>query len=183
MKFDLGGVQDHDGYITVNLTGNARIKENILNLDAFCKDNTVEEFYMSHTYEHISPINSKKFIKNILKKLKNGGKLHIIQTDAKKVLDLYKKEILDFKAVRDIIFTPISRRIKAYKNSNEDLMGHKYMWGEEELMEELLFYGFSKVKKINGGTWKFDIENYFPNDNMQKFYNINIPNLRIVGIK
>ncbi|MCK9441037.1 MAG: hypothetical protein M0Q13_06415 [Methanothrix sp.] len=70
LKFDLGGTKDHDDYISVNLSGYANIKSNILDLDNFCNDNTVDEFYMSHTYEHINPIDTPLFLKNVLRKLK-----------------------------------------------------------------------------------------------------------------
>jgi predicted SAM-dependent methyltransferase len=182
IKYDLGGNKDHDGYISVNLVGYGSIKANILELDSFCNDNDVDEFYMSHTYEHINPIDIPIFLKNILKKLKNGGTFRIVHTNAKKCLDLYFEQKIDFRALRDLLFTSYPRRKKIYMNGM-DLNGHKYMWGEEELMEELLFYGFSEVKKYNSTFWKFDFENYFPNDHMQDFTGIKIPNLEIIGIK
>ncbi|MCK9441038.1 MAG: hypothetical protein M0Q13_06420 [Methanothrix sp.] len=57
------------------------------------------------------------------------------------------------------------------------------MWGEEELKEELLFYGFSSVKTFDAKYWSFDFENYFPNDNMNKYHGVLIPNLGVIGIK
>lgn len=62
-------------------------------------------------------------------------------------------------------------------------MNHQYMWGKEELKEELEFYGFSKVEFFDAGTWRFDIENSLPKDNMQRFYNVKIPNLGVVAYK
>jgi predicted SAM-dependent methyltransferase len=182
IKFDLGGTRDHNEYKAVNFVGYGSIKANILELDSFCYDNTVDEFYMSHTYEHINPIDIPKFLNDILRKLKIGGILKIKHTDAKKCLDLYNEKIIDFRALRDLLFTSYPRRKKIHIDGF-DLNGHKYMWGEEELMEELLYYGFSDSKTYNAGSWKFDFENYFPNDNMQNYHGILIPNLGIIGIK
>lgn len=183
LKYDLGGICDHDGYISVNLSTNSTIKCDILDLDKFCDDSTVDEFLMSHTYEHLSPVKIKEFIHKILRKLKPNGILKIIHTDNKKNIELYNKGIIDFRALREITFGAVQRRIKMYEQVKQDLMGHTYMWGEEELIEELIFYGFSKAEKFNAGYWLFDLDNYFPKDNMQKFKNIKIENLGIIATK
>lgn len=182
LKFDLGGTKDHGDYISVNLSGYASVKSNILELDNFCNDNSVDEFYMSHTYEHINPIDVPLFLKNILRKLKNGGILKIKHTNAKKCLDLYNNNEIDFRALRDILFTSYPRRKKIHIDGF-DLNGHKYMWGEEELKEELLFYGFSSAETFDAKYWNFDFEDYFPKDDMKKYHGIRIPNLGIIGIK
>jgi len=57
------------------------------------------------------------------------------------------------------------------------------VWGEDELKEELLFYGFSSVETFDAKYWNFDFENYFPKDHMELYHGMNIPNLGIIGIK
>lgn len=183
IKFDLGGNKNHDGYLSVNLSGNPHIKKDILCLDDFCLDNSVDEFLMSHTYEHIPTVLLPDFISNILRKLKSGGCLKIIHTDIKKSIGLYSSDKIDFRCLRDIIFAPFKRRKKLFDETGKDLMNHQYMWGEEELVEELLFYGFSKANSFNAGFWKFDIENNLPNDNMKKYHGTLIPNLGVVAYK
>lgn len=184
IKFDLGGLHKHEDYISVNLMGNPAIKTDITDLDSFCKDNSVDEFFMSHTFEHIPLLDIKTFLEKILRKLKIGGCFRIKHTDIKACLELYKEGKLDFKAIRNLIFTPINRRmIEYYYKTGKDLNAHKWMWGHEELIEELLFYGFSKCEKFEAGFWIFDFENYFPNDNMENFYNVKIPNLGVCAYK
>jgi len=182
MKFDLGGTTRNKEHKSVNLTGNVDIKANILELDSFCSDCSVDEFLMRHTYEHINICDIPAFLKNVYRKLKLGGKLRIIHTDAFKVIEMYKKNEIHFRGVRDILFTGYYSRISGCINGT-DLQGHKYMWGIEDLKEELLFYGFSKVNNFDAGSWKFDFKSYFPNDNHEKYHNIRIPNLGIEATK
>ena len=182
LKFDLGGTNNHDGYISVNLAGNPEIKSNILDL-SFCKDDSVDEFFMSHTYEHLSPTIIKQYMKEIQKKLKTNGILRIVQTDVKKTLELYKNNNINFYALRNIVFSQIQRRIDAFNVSGLDLQAHQSMWGVEELKNELLFYGFSSVSSFDAGSWKFDMLDYFPNEEQQSFHKLNVPNLGVIAIK
>lgn len=183
MKYDLGGTFDHDDYISVNLAGNPHVKLNILDLDSLCEDNTVDEFYMRHTYEHLDPSAVPEFLKKIQLKLKENGTLRILHTDCKKVLKLYKSNKIDFKSLRDVIFGSVDRRIVAQLDAGFDILGHKYMWGEDELKEELTFYGFSKAETYDAGFWSFDTSNYFPTDNMEKYHGLKIPNLGVIAYK
>ena len=182
LKFDLGGVRNHDGYIAVNLAAKPAIRANILDLDSFCANGIVDEFFMNHTYEHICIVDTPSFLSTVLRKLKPGGRFRIIHTDAKKVLDMYTKGELDFRVLRDLLFTSYPRR-KDFYIKGMDLNGHKYMWGAEELSEELEFYGFARTEQFDAGSWSFDFENYFPTDAMQRFHGVQIPNLGLVAYK
>ena len=53
IKFNLGGIGKGSEYKTVNLAEICDIEANIMNLDSFCDDGTVDEFFLSHTLEHI----------------------------------------------------------------------------------------------------------------------------------
>lgn len=96
LKFDLGGTLKSNIYKTVNLSGNPDIKADILDLDSFCANNSVDEFFMSHTYEHISPVFIESFLKKVREKLNEKGCLRIIHTDIKECLELYKKRYFRF---------------------------------------------------------------------------------------
>jgi len=184
IKFDLGGIgYGKNGYRTVNLISGVDIQKDILELDDYCKDNSVDEFFMSHTFEHILSIKREKFVKKLLTKLKKGGKLIIIQTDIKKVLKLYCKGILDFYCLRDIILTPMDRQIKMYKITRKNLQQHQGCWGAGELKKELLYYGFSKVELFDVRKWNFDCNSFFPFQKNEKYFGIKIPNLGIIATK
>lgn len=151
IKFDLGGVgKGINGYKTVNLAVEADIKENITNLDLFCNDNSVDEFYMSHTLEHVSVIDYKKFISNLKKKLKVGGIVKIIQTDVGEVLKMLHNNKLLFRSARACIFPPANRCI------NNILLQHQNMWSAKELARDFEFIGM-KTELFDAGSWSFDV--------------------------
>ncbi|EFK96664.1 hypothetical protein LDC_1316, partial [sediment metagenome] len=121
IKFDLGGIgKGNNGWKTVNLVPGADIEEDILYLDKYCDNESVDIFKMSHTYEHIPIVTLERFIKNLLSKLKKNGKLIIIQTDIKKATNLYKKNKIDFFCLRDIILSPIDRRKESFQITGRD---------------------------------------------------------------
>lgn len=183
-KLDLGGIgRGENGWVTVNLASSTDIREDILNINNYCRDNTVEEFLMSHTYEHIPIVKMEVFLNKILKKLKKRGKLTIIQTDIKKVIDLYKEEKIDFYCLRDIIFSPIDKRKLSHDITGKDLQHHQFMWGSEELKKELISYGFSEVKVFDAGFWKFDVSSVGSFQKNEKYFNVEIPNLGIEAYK
>jgi predicted SAM-dependent methyltransferase len=89
LKFDLGGVgAGKNGYKTVNLVATCDIKENIIELDKFCDDNSVDEFYLSHTVEHIPVTHYKQFLLDLKRKLKTGLKKLILQPKKQMVITL-----------------------------------------------------------------------------------------------
>jgi predicted SAM-dependent methyltransferase len=184
VKFDLGGTdKGKDGWMTVNLLPDADVQDDILNIDNYCKDDSVDMFYMSHTYEHIPIVKLEEFMRKLLKKLKNGGMLIIIQSDIKKTLKLYEKRKIDFYCLRDIIFSSIYRRKENFNITGRDLQHHQYMWGSDEIKQELLYYGFSRVETMNAGSWSFDQASVFPFQNNEKYFSVRIPNLGIIAYK
>ena len=59
IRFNLGGIGKGSEYKTVNLAEVCDIEANIMDLDSFCSDGTVDEFFLSHTLEHISLLQYK----------------------------------------------------------------------------------------------------------------------------
>lgn len=184
IKLDLGGIgKGKNGWTTVNLIPGVDIREDIINIDNYCRDNEVDIIKMSHTYEHIPIVLLDTFIKNLLRKLKINGLLIITQTDIKKVLEIYNQGKIDFYCLRDIIFSPINRRKENFMITSRDLLHHQFMWGEKELKTELLMFGFSRVESFNAGKWKFDIESTNRYQNNENYFDVKIPNLGIVAYK
>ncbi len=172
-----------NGWKTINLAPGADIKEDILNTDKYCKDNSVDAFLMSHTYEHIPLVQLEIFVNKLRAKLKQNGVLIIIQTDIKKTLELYRRGKIDFYCLRDVIFSSTAKRKEIYKITGRDLFHHQFMWGAQELKSELLSYGFSKVEIFDAGTWKFDVPSDFNFQNNERYFNQTIPNLGILAYK
>jgi predicted SAM-dependent methyltransferase len=111
LRFDLGGVgKCHEGhpFQTVNLFegSNSDIQADITDLDAFCQNNSVDEFLLTHTLEHIYPPKYKQFLLDIHKKLAIGGVVTIIQTDAEHTINQWVNGTLNWRGMRGTLFPP-----------------------------------------------------------------------------
>lgn len=183
-KIELGSsVPGGKGWKTVDLRGTPDIREDILNMDRYCEDDSVDVFYLSHTYEHLPLVQLDVWIKKLLSKLKKNGRLIVVHTDIKGSLELYKRGKIDFFCLRDIIMSPIAERKKSFIDTGQDLFHHQFMWGPEELSRELLHYGFSRVERINARTWAFDVRSEFPFQENEKYFGVRIPNLGLIAYK
>lgn len=176
MKFDLGGIGKNSQYKTVNLGANADIKEDITELDNFCEDNSVEEFYLSHTLEHIHVTKYKKFLLDMKRKLIIGGKIKVVQTDVGRLIQAWADGKISFRTMRAPIFTPASRC------SSNLLQQHQSMWSEEELIKDFESIGM-KASRFDAGTWSYDLEDDIIPLETVKDFGFKIPNLGIISIK
>ena len=177
MKFDLGGVgKGTNGYTTVNLGTYADIKADIMNLDSFCEDNSVDEFYMSHTLEHVPVIHYADFVRNLIKKLKVGGTIKVIQTDVGEVVKMWTRGELLFRSARTTIFTPANR---CYNNI---LQQHQSMWTADELRRDFEFFGM-KAETFDAGSWSYDMQDDLCTNETQVDHGKQIPNLGVIATK
>lgn len=176
-RFDLGGIGiDTDGYKTVNLAENCNIKANIMDLDSFCDDNSVDEFYMSHTLEHIPVTEYKNFLLHLKRKLKFGGTIKIIQTDVGKLIKMWTDGLISFRTMRAPIFTPATRC------SSNILQQHQSMWSQEELIKDFKSIGMDAYA-FDAGYWLFDVDDDLLPEETQSDFGKNIPNLGVIAIK
>jgi predicted SAM-dependent methyltransferase len=147
-----------------------------MDLDSFCKDNTVSEFFMSHTLEHISVIEYKSFLLNLNKKLKVGGKIKVIQTDAGRLIKMWADGKISFRTMRAPIFTPANRC------ESNILQQHQSMWSQEELIKDFQSIGM-EAEGFDAGYWYFDIDDdIIPSDTKPDLTKA-IPNLGVVAKK
>lgn len=177
IKYDLGGVgKGVDGYITVNLGVEADITADIMDLDSFCEDNSVDEFYLSHTLEHIPVIYYKKFISDLIRKLKVGGCIRVVQTDTGEVVKMWARGELLFRSARTALFTPANRCI------DNMLQQHQNMWTAEELCKDFEFFGM-KAETFDAGGWSFDMQDDLYTNITECDYGKTIPNLGVLATK
>lgn len=177
LKFDLGGRgYGKNGYKTVNLAAKCDIHENILDLDKFCEDNSVTEFFMSHTLEHIPITAYKDFLLSLKKKLKTGGTIKIVQTDIGKLMKMWIDSKISFRTMRCPIFTPASR---CHDNL---LQQHQSMWSQEELIKDFQAIGM-QAEGFDAGTWKYDLLDDILPEETEKDFGKLIPNLGIIATK
>ena len=107
MKFDLVGTGSGGLFTTVNLTGGPDIRCDILLVGRYVpRDGTVQEFRLSHTLEPIPSEDYVGFLLALRRKLRVGGILTVIQTDAGAVLEQYQRGELSFRAVRSPLYPP-----------------------------------------------------------------------------
>ena len=177
LKFDLGGIgYGKDGYKTVNLAATCDIYSNIMELDNFCEDSTVDEFFLSHTVEHIPVTQYKDFLLRMKRKLKSGGAIKVIQTDVGRLIKMWIEGEISFRTMRTPIFTPASR---CYDNL---LQQHQSMWNAEELVKDFQSIGLS-AEEFDAGFWKYDLDDDLIPEETKKDFGKKIPNLGVIATK
>jgi predicted SAM-dependent methyltransferase len=177
LKFNLGGIgRGGEEYKTVNLAEVCDIEANIMDLDSFCKDGTVDEFYLSHTLEHISVLEYKNFLLHMKRKLKDGGKIKIIQTDIGRLIRLWTDGHISFRTMRAPIFTPATRC------DSNILQQHQSMWSQEELIKDFKSIGM-EAEGFDAGYWQYDVEDDIIPEDTEKDYGKDIPNLGVIATK
>ena len=177
IKFNLGGIGvGGQEYKTVNLAEVCDIKANIMDLDSFCADNQVDEFFLSHTLEHITVTEYKNFLLNMKKKLKVGGKIKIIQTDIGRLIKMWTEGKISFRTMRAPIFTPATRC------KENILQQHQSMWSQEELIKDFESIGM-KAEGFDAGYWQYDVYDDILPKETEIDFGKNIPNLGIIATK
>jgi len=176
VKFNLGGIGKGSEYKTVNLDETCDIEANIMDLDSFCKDGTVDEFFLSHTLEHISVVQYKSFLLHMLRKLKTGGEIKVIQTDIGKLIKMWVNGDISFRTMRTPIFTPANRC------DSNILQQHQSMWSQEELIKDFQLIGMT-AQGFDAGFWEYDVDDDILPEETKKDFGKEIPNLGVIATK
>jgi predicted SAM-dependent methyltransferase len=176
LKFNLGGIGQGSEYKTVNLAEICDIHANIMDLDSFCKDNSVDEFYLSHTLEHIPVTEYKKFLLHMITKLKVGGTIRVIQTDVGRLIQMWANGEISFRAMRAPIFTPATRC------ESNILQQHQSMWSQQELIKDFEALGMS-AEGFDAGFWGYDIDDDILPEETKNDFGKHIPNLGVLATK
>lgn len=177
LKFNLGGIGvGGKEYKTVNLAEVCDIKANIMDLDSFCSDNQVDEFFLSHTLEHITVTEYKNFLLNMKNKLKVGGKIKVIQTDIGRLIKMWVDGKISFRTMRAPIFTPATRC------KDNILQQHQSMWNQEELIKDFESIGMI-AEGFDAGYWQYDVYDDILPQETEIDFGKNIPNLGVIATK
>lgn len=178
LRYDLGGYKPiADGRITVNLAGESDIRQDIRELDAFIpEDGVVDEFYLCHTLEHIPVVDYGKFLRDLHRKLRTGGRVIVIQTDAGEVLRAWFDGRLSFRAMRTTLFSPPEpMRVNAFNM-------HHNMWTAEELAEDFRAVGFT-AETFDAGSWPYDQLDELVPEETRRCWGVPIRNLGVIATK
>ena len=176
LKFNLGGIGKGGEYKTVNLAEVCDIEANIMDLDSFCDDNSVDEFFLSHTLEHIPVTEYKKFLLHLKQKLKEGGKIKIVQTDIGRLIKMWVDGKITFRTMRAPIFTPATRC------KSNILQQHQSMWSQEELIKDFESIGLT-AEGFDAGFWQYDVEDDLLPQETKVDFGKDIPNLGVIATK
>ena len=176
LRFNLGGIGKGSEYRTVNLAESCDIEADITNLDSFCSDETVDEFFLSHTLEHIPLTMYESFLNNMVRKLKVGGIIKVVQTDAGEAIKMWNNGSISFRTMRSLIFTPANRC------KTNILQQHQSMWSQEELIKDFESLGM-KVEGFDAGCWFYDAEDDIIPDETKKDLGKQIKNLGVIATK
>jgi predicted SAM-dependent methyltransferase len=178
LRYDLGGYKSAaQERLTVNLAGNSDVQHDIRELDAFIsEDAVVDEFYLSHTLEHIPVVDYGKFLRDLYRKLRTFGRVIVIQTDAGEVLRAWSSGQLSFRAMRATLFPPAAQ---IRKNA---LHMHHSMWTAEELAEDFRTVGFI-AETFDAGAWPYDqLDELLPAET-RPYFGFPIRNLGVLATK
>ncbi len=176
MKFDLGGRGKKKEFTTVNMEDNCDIQHDILDIDGFIpNDAVVSEFRLIHTLEHVPTAVYVSFLKTLKRKLKVGGKITVVLTDGEAAINMWKENILSFRAMKKILFPP------AQHTGNNQLMAHHNMWNTVDLARDFQALGF-EVYSFNADYWLFDLTDEFYPEEMEQFRGIKIKNIGVMAV-
>jgi hypothetical protein len=159
VKYDLGGTWPRPGYISVNLAPGADRRGDITDLDRLHpSDGDVDEFLLVHTLEHVPVTRYVPFLRDLHRKLRPGGVVVVVQTDADREIRDYVAGCISFRSLRSTLFTPEDRV------RDNPLQLHQNMWGAEELARDFRAVGFDAAL-FDAGTWSFDMwDPLYPDD-------------------
>lgn len=111
-------------------------------------DNSIEFIYCEHFLEHLTLKEGQKVIKEFFRCLKKGGVLRIAMPDLDYIIEKYKT---DWKN-QDWLSWPEYKFIKTKGqmiNISFRWWGHKYLYNEYDLRNQLIKVGFQKIKRCD----------------------------------
>jgi hypothetical protein len=177
VKYDLGGTVPRQGYVTVNLSPGANLYCDILELDAIHPaDGDVDEFLLEHTLEHVPVTLYLKFLRDLHRKLRVGGSVVVIQSDAEALIRDYVARRLSFRSMRSALFTPEDRV------RDNVLQMHHNMWSGEELARDFRAVGF-EARTFDAGSWAFDMHDPLCDEDLRRDHGKAIRNLGVIARK
>jgi hypothetical protein len=177
IRYDLGGTYARAGYVSVPLVPGRDRECSILELDGIHPaDGEVDEFLLVHTLEHVPVTRYVEFLHDMHRKLRVGGRVVVVQTDADGVIRRYASGELSFRSMRATLFTPADRIHGSALNA------HQNMWSGDELARDLRAVGFA-AETFDAGSWSFDMHDPLYDDDVSRDHGKAIRNLGVRATK
>lgn len=100
----------------------------------------------------------------------------MIQTDVRKCAGMFSRGELSWRAFRCATMTPANR------TEANALLQHRWMWGAQDLAEDLTTLGFeAEIEAVD--PWSFDVDDDFFPEVTRAEHGVPIPNLCVIATK
>tara|TARA_Y100000022_G_scaffold123636_1_gene107104 strand:+ start:68 stop:577 length:510 start_codon:yes stop_codon:yes gene_type:complete len=156
MKLHIGGWVAKEGWKILNIQkkDNVDFVGDISNLSQF-KDNSIDEIYASHVFEHVRYIDAKGTLLGIHRVLASGGKFYISVPDMEVLFRQFLEKKNETKNKIHII-----RMIFGGQKDENDF--HYFGWDFELLSGLLKNVGFKNIKRVKSFSLFDDSSNMAP---------------------
>lgn len=156
MKLHIGGWATKEGWKILNIQkkDNVDFVGDISNLSQF-KDNSIDEIYASHVFEHVRYIDAKGTLLGIHRVLASGGKFYISVPDMEVLFRQFLEKKNETKNKIHII-----RMIFGGQKDENDF--HYFGWDFELLSGLLKNVGFKNIKRVKSFSLFDDSSNMAP---------------------
>tara|TARA_B100000035_G_scaffold45973_1_gene34784 strand:+ start:68 stop:577 length:510 start_codon:yes stop_codon:yes gene_type:complete len=156
MKLHIGGWVAKEGWKILNIQkkDNVDFVGDITNLSQF-KDNSIDEIYASHVFEHVRYIDAKGTLLGIHRVLASGGKFYISVPDMEVLFRQFLEKKNETKNKIHII-----RMIFGGQKDENDF--HYFGWDFELLSGLLKNVGFKNIKRVKSFSLFDDSSNMAP---------------------
>jgi len=156
MKLNIGGKEKKEGWHVLNIQkkDGADFIGDISDLSQF-KDDSIEEIYASHVFEHINQKNINKTLLGINRILKKDGKFYIAVPD----MDILCKMFIDKKNTPQI---KIHALRMMFGGQTDEYDFHYFGYNFDLLNNLLKKNGFKDVKRVEKFSIFNDTSDYAP---------------------
>tara|TARA_B100001173_G_C15960557_1_gene535458 strand:- start:602 stop:1111 length:510 start_codon:yes stop_codon:yes gene_type:complete len=156
MKLHIGGEQKKDGWKILNIQkkDNVDFIGNITDLSQF-KNNSIEEIYASHVFEHVLQSEVNKTLKGIHRVLVDGGKFYVSVPD----MDILCRIFIDSTAPLKVKYHAM---IMMFGGQVDKYDIHYFGWNYRFLDEFLRKAGFKNIEKVKSFNLFKDTSDYAP---------------------
>ena len=142
MKLHIGGETPKDGWTIFNIQKKKHVDivGSLEDLSQF-SENSIEQIYASHVFEHVKIANCLKILKDIHRILEKDGKLLISVPD----MDIIFRLFINPKATTNVKFL-LMKMVFGGQVDNHDF--HYFGWNYEFMVDFLAKANFSKFKRV-----------------------------------
>ena len=156
MKLHIGGEQIKEGWKIINIQKKDGVDfiGDISDLSQF-EDNSIEEIYASHVFEHVLQKNIKSTLIGIHRVIQDNGKFYVSVPD----MNVLCKIFLEPKAPSKVKVHVLRMM---FGGQMDDFDIHYFGWDFNLLKEFLLSAGFKKAEKVKSFSLFDDTSDFAP---------------------